>query len=311
MPKLFNVEEKDSGKRIDLFILEKDATLTRTSAKKLIMEGLINADGQVVRPNFRVRPGNVVEYKQSESKKFIDSSDLTEIVATKMPIDVIYEDSNIILVNKPAGLVIHPVYNHKDDTLLNGLTFYFQQKKEQVKVRPVHRLDKETSGVILFTKNKDSNEFYSKLFENHNIEKTYYAVVKGDFADFMQRKNRPDMFEYFTYISKEKTVNKAYMNTSKEMGLPARTKFFFSRYFEHAHDDRVYSLVKVMPLTGRTHQIRVHLSSLGFPILGDLIYSKTTYKRMMLHAYSLKIPVVTSKGQEERVFVAELPKEFR
>ncbi len=311
MAKVFNVEEKDAGKRVDLFMLEKDLTMTRTSSKKLIMEGLIKVDGVQVKPNYRLKPNEKVEYMASESKKFIDSGELTEISATKMPIDVIYEDENIIIVNKPAGLVVHPVYNHKDDTLLNGLTYYFQQKKEEVKVRPVHRLDKETSGVILFTKNKDVNEFYSKLFEGHNLEKTYYAVVKGDFADFMQRKNRPDVFEYVTYISKEKTVDRAYFNTSKELGVIAKTKFFFANYFKHAHDDRVYSLVKVMPLTGRTHQIRVHLSSLGFPILGDLLYSRNPYKRMMLHAYSLKIPVRSTSGVEERVFVAKLPKEFK
>jgi len=310
MAKLFIAEEKDLGKRIDLFILEKDLTLTRTSAKKLIMEGLINLAGELVKPNYRLKIGDKVEYKQSESKSFIDSSDLTEISATKMPIDVIYEDKNIILVNKPAGLVVHPVYNHKADTLLNGLTYYFQQKREQVKVRPVHRLDKETSGVILFTKNKELNEFYSKLFENHELEKTYYAVAKGDFADFMDRKGRGGVFEYLTYISKDKTVDRAYFNTSKEKGLIARTKFYFSGYFKHAHNDKVFSLVKVMPLTGRTHQIRVHLSSLGYPILGDLLYSRTPYKRMMLHAYSLKIPVHTAKGVEDRVFVADLPEEF-
>jgi len=190
MSTFLSVSEEDSGKRVDIFMQEKDLTLTRTSVKKLIMEGLIVVDSNQVRPNFRVRPGQKVEYKVEESKRFIDSTDLTEIVPTKMDLDIIFEDENIVLVNKPAGLVVHPVYNHKDDTILNGLTYHYIKKGESVKIRPVHRLDKETSGVILFTKNKEVNEFYSKLFENHFIEKTYFAVVRGDFADFIKKKKR-------------------------------------------------------------------------------------------------------------------------
>lgn len=306
MAKIITVEKKDAGKRIDLFMLEQDLTMTRTSVKKVIMEGLIKVNNVEVRPNYHVKENDKVSIEVKQSKQFIEDTNSTELTPVKMNLDIIYEDKNIILINKPAGLVVHPVYAHKEDTLLNGLVYYFQNKGENVKVRPVHRLDKETSGVILFAKTKDSNEFYSKLFESHAIEKTYYAVVQGDFKSYMVRKNRPDIFEYFTYISKDKTIERAYFNTSKEKGLPARTRIFFVDYWVRKDDTQKYSLVKLQPLTGRTHQLRVHISSLGFPILGDLIYSKKPYKRMMLHAYSLKIPV---DGKEVE-FTAKLPEEF-
>jgi len=306
MSKNFKVEENDYGKRVDLFVLEKDLTLTRTSTKKLIMEGLVKVNNEAIRPNYRVRENDEVQIESDKISEFLDDTDSTSLVPTQMNLDIIHEDKDLIVINKPAGLVVHPVYTHKDDTLLNGLTYYFIKKNLEVKVRPVHRLDKETSGVILFSKNKESNEIYSKIFEEHTAEKIYYAVVEGDFRTFMIKKNRPDFFEYFTYISKEKNGDRIHFNTSKEKGLPSRTKIYFENYWRGGHAVKVYSLLKLQPLTGRTHQLRVHLSSLGFPILGDLLYSNHRYKRMMLHAYSLKLPLKTG----DREFIAELPDVF-
>lgn len=312
-----NVAADTKPERIDLFILARDQSMTRTTVKKLIMNGLISVNGENVKPNYRVAGGDHIVLRRDEVQKFIDKENLTELKPVKMKIDIIYEDPNIILVNKPVGVVVHPVYKHKSDTLMNGLVHYFLTKSSHeahLRLRPVHRLDKDTSGIILFAKNKEAHEFYSKLFAKHDLKKIYYAVVEGDFADYLARKSTRDYFEAFTYIDRSREDTRKFENTSSERGLPSRTRIWFERYWQPSSSDKlksnnVFSLVKVIPETGRTHQIRVHLSSLGFPIIGDVLYDGMEYKRLMLHACELELPLLGSDDMTS--FRADLPKIFK
>ncbi len=298
--------------RVDLYLLSQIPELTRTTAKKIIMEGFLKVDGQKVKPNFRVSNGMKVEIDLQKSHKMLNENEFSKIKPVKMDLEIIYEDEFLIVVNKKTGIVVHPVTSHTDDTLMNGLLYYEMNKNNNGtvnRIRPIHRLDKDTSGVILFSKDKEAHEYYSKEFENREVEKTYYAVVSGDFEEYLRSKTDKEFFEVFTYIGRSNLNRKEFMNTSQQKGLPARTRFYFEKHWEHpVKKKKKYSLLKIIPATGRTHQIRVHLKGIGFPILGDELYGGENFSRLMLHAYSLKLKLY--KSEEIKIFATKLPKEF-
>jgi 23S rRNA pseudouridine1911/1915/1917 synthase len=298
---------KDSnGKRADLALLDFMPELTRTSAKKIFVEGIVRVNNEEVKPNFKVNEGDKLCIDTNKIKTYLNQTSNSVIKPSFEKISIIFEDKNIVVVNKPEGIVSHPVTGHRDDSVLNRLVGFFQkQGGNNTKLRLVHRLDRDTSGVLLVAKNIETQQFYSYQFEKGLAHKTYFAVVEGDFKKYLEKKNQ-DFLQVTTYISRVNNNEKIYQNTSAEKGLLAKTKFYF---VEHWHGlNGKYSLIKCEPETGRTHQIRVHLSSLGFPIVGDPWYQGTRYKRLMLHAFKLKVSDRNEKIQE---FRADLPKEFK
>lgn len=311
--KTFTVQNLNTPLRTDLYLISQIPELTRTSAKKIIMEGFVKVNGQKIRPNFKLANGYKVNVELNKAENLLNKDEFSRLTPTKMNLNIIYEDRQLIVINKRAGDVVHPVTGHTKDTLMNGLLYReienSKGKNEVPRIRPVHRLDKDTSGVILFSKTKEAHEYYSKLFENREVEKTYFAVVKGDFRDYMLEKTNREYFEIFTYIGRSNENRKQFYNTSQDKGLPARTKIYFEKYWVHpVKKDKIYSLLKLVPETGRTHQLRVHLNGIGFPILGDALYEGDNFSRLMLHAYSLKLKLYP-KGKTGE-FIAPFPNEF-
>jgi len=304
MIKKYIVQKKDQGKRLDQVVLSLLPNITRTSSKKLLMDGIIKVNDEQLRPNYKVKEQDLITYNEEGIDKFLNLEDHSYIKPVKMDIEVIYEDDNTLVVNKPSGLTTHPVPGHREDTLLNGLVHYQNENNLSGKLRPVHRLDKDTSGVILFAKSKEAHDFYSKQFEQNKVQKTYYAVVKGDFRKYLKDRNK----EYIivqNYLARSTKNRKLMVSVSPQLGQVAVTNIFFEKYWKGLKG--TYSLVKVEPKTGRTHQIRVHLAGLRFPVVGDPFYSRERYKRLMLHAYSL---VIKNFEGEEITFTAKLPDSF-
>ena len=291
--------------RIDLFLSGYFPNITRSTSKKIILAGIVKLNGEVVRPNRYVQNGDKVSIDLAAVRSFIESSGSTETIPVKMDLDIIYEDENTILINKPVNLVVHPVYRHNEDTLLNGLTYYIINKEPNpfVKVRPVHRLDKDTSGIILISKNLEAHNFYTTQFKKREIEKTYLAVVKGDFKKLLDEKG-VEYLNVQSFISKI-AKDRRYSVIKNSDGDLAETNFFFEKYLGETNE---YSLVRVLPKTGRTHQIRVHLSELGYPIVGDVIYEGENYHRLMLHAWKLKLKLF--RKNKEETFESKIPVEF-
>lgn len=299
------------GKRVDLAVMDLRSDLSRRSIKKLIIEGLIKVNGETVMANYKMKDGDEIEIDERDAKQFLKSADggLTIKPNKKIKFGLIYEDENIIVVDKPEGVHSHPVRMHDKDSLLNGIYHHIsvQQKyPRDDRIRLVHRLDKDTSGVVMATKNLEAHDHYTKQFENRKTEKTYFAIVKGDFPKYLEKKEQ-EFITFRSYIGEDADTPKAYKNTDEKHGKLAITKIYFEKYF-NKFGKKKFSLLKVNPETGRTHQIRVHLSKLGFPIMGDRLYGGQKYKRMMLHAAKLRIiEFRTGKWLE---FEAELPEKF-
>lgn len=292
--------------RIDLHLLNKIPGLTRTYAKKAILNGVIKLNGKKVRPNQYVKDGDKVEYDEKELKNFIDLGERSEIKPMDISFGIIYEDDNILVIDKPYGISSHPVPAHWDDTLLNGIVYWQIKNNKMFKPRLVHRLDKDTSGVMLVAKNKEAHEFYTDKFENHKANKTYLAVVKGDFKKYLSQEGK-EFITVENFLGRDEKDRRLVVSTNSTHGQRAVTDIYFEKYWDN-HLDGVYSLLTVKPKTGRTHQIRSHLKSIGFPILGDLLYSETEYKRLMLHAYELEFENAFENAPLK--FKSNIPGEF-
>lgn len=305
-------QKKDLLRRIDQLVLDIFPEITRSTSKELVMQGIIKVNGKQVRSNYRINEGDHIDYSTENVTRFIGKNVNSSIKARKMDLKIIFEDEFTIVLNKETGVTTHPVPGHREDTLLNGLVYYQQNKKndssdvgESTKIRPVHRLDKDTSGVILFAKSRDAQAFYSDQFEKGNVQKTYLAVVKGNFNNFLRQQGKDEVFIQ-NYLKRSKKEKKKMIVTSNNNGELAISFISYVDRWRGKKGD--YSIVKIQPKTGRTHQIRVHLSELGFPIVGDILYDGENYKRLMLHSSSLLI--VDFKSKKSKEFSADLPREF-
>lgn len=292
----YNVQEIKNNTRIDQYLGIIFPNLSRSSIKRLILNKMVFLNDDNVKPNKILKVGDKIEVLEKNLPEFVEKYHLNEIEATDMPLDIIFENENIIVLNKQEGVVVHPSYNHINDTLMNGLTSYILKSSDPfVKIRPVNRLDKETSGVILFSKNLESHNFYTKQFKKREAVKEYKAIVKGDFTE--ELKGRP-FIKLSGFIGKnpEGFTYRVSTNSNDEY---AETDIYFQELI--LKEDFYYSLLKVVPHTGRTHQIRVHLASLDYPIVGDSLYHGDQFKRVLLHSQTLKLK--DQKGSEQ-VFTA-------
>lgn len=279
------IENIKPNTRIDLYIGELFPALSRSTVKKLILNEIVLLNNSKVKPNKVVKIGDEIEILEEKIPEFVEKLNLNEIEPTQMQIDIVFEDENLIVVNKDEGIVVHPSYNHLTDTLMNGLTHYILNSKNPfVKVRPVNRLDKETSGIILFSKDLVTHNFYTRQFKKREVVKEYLAVVKGDFLEVIGNRNS---IKVSGFIGKSPEGYVYRVSTDSVRDEYAETDIYFKENIYK--DEEVYSLLKVVPHTGRTHQIRVHLNSLGFPIVGDSIYGGEEYSRVLLHSQTLKV----------------------
>lgn len=303
--------KKDLLRRIDQVLMDLFPEITRSTSKELVMKGIVQVNSNNVRSNYRVNEGDLISIDKEKVDEYIGKNKNSSIKATKLELKIIFEDEYTIVINKDTGVTTHPVPGHREDTLLNGLVYYQQNNdtlsnnREQRKIRPVHRLDKDTSGVIIFAKTRDAQAFYSDQFEKGSVQKTYLAVVKGNFNNYLHSQGKEEIFLQ-NYIQRSKKDKKKMITTEGDYGELAISFISFVNRWRGRNGE--YSIVKILPKTGRTHQIRVHLSILGFPILGDVLYGGENFKRLMLHSNSLQIKDFKSKKLKE--YSADLPKEF-
>ena len=288
------VDELNIGERLDSFVASKQVDLTRTAVKRLIEEGYIKVNNQVPKISYKIRKDDIIEIEEPEVKQL-------DIKAQDIPVEVVYEDSDIIVVNKPKGLVVHPANGNWDGTLVNAVMAICKNSLSGIggEIRPgiVHRLDKDTSGLLIIAKNDKSHINLSEQIKNREVKKIYYALVRGIVPENEATINMP--------IGRS-TKDRKKMAVVKD-GKEAITHFKVLDRFNNK-----YTLLEVKIDTGRTHQIRVHLSQIGFPVIGDEMYSngKNEFgvKGQLLHAKSLNFKHPTT--DKEMYLEAELPEEF-
>lgn len=281
--------ESEEKERIDKF-LKEITKISREKIKKLIKEEKIVVNDKKVEPSYLLNKNDIIKIFEEETKEEI-------IKPEKGKIDIIYEDEDIIVVNKPSGILTHPTFNIKTGTLLNLLLSHTKLSNIGSPYRPgvVHRLDKETSGVIVFAKNDFSYWSLIEQFKNRIVKKEYYAIVDGKFPE------KKKIVEFKILPDKE---NPTKMKIHFLKGKDALTEIEVEKYMSD------FTLLKIRPITGRTHQIRLTLSYLGYPVLGDEKYGKKTetMKRIALHSY--KISFIHPKDKNRIEFTAELPEDF-
>lgn len=253
----FEIPEGKKKERIDIFLSMSVENATRSKVQKLIEAGFVKVNGKEVKASYSVMPGDIIEASHPISPR----PEFAE--AEEIPLDIIYEDEFLLVVNKPAGMVAHPAYANYSGTLVNALLHHTGKLSNQNEAdRPgiVHRIDKDTSGLLVVAKDDWTHAKLAEQFSKHTTEREYLAVC---WKQFTEKKG-----EIATFITRSKKDRKKF-TTSESEGKKAITLFEVIEQFEFA------ALVKLNLKTGRTHQIRVHLSSIGHPIFGDATYGGT------------------------------------
>ena len=291
--KVYTINKELAGNRIDKTLPNLDKNLTRVMSQKLIEQGNVKVNGKNVKTSYKLNENDKVEVEIPEVKEVC-------IEAQDIPVEVLYEDNDIIVVNKPKGLVVHPANGNPDGTLVNALMKICKGTLSGIggEIRPgiVHRLDKDTSGVLIVAKNDKAHLALCKQIKNREVKKTYLALTRGIIIENEATINMP--------IGRSTTDRKkmAVVKTGKE----AITHFKVLERFKEN------TLLEINLETGRTHQIRVHLSQIGYPIVGDMVYSngknKFGVQGQMLHAWKIKfMHPITGKEME---IEAPLPQYF-
>ena len=274
---------KDDGARLDKAIAELDSDISRMMIQKLIQEDKITVNGKKEKASYKVKINDKIDIEFDEPKE-------SKLKPEEIPLDVIYEDSDIIIINKEKGMVVHPGNGNPDGTLANAIMARCKDSLSGIggEIRPgiVHRIDKDTSGIIIVAKNDKAHIDISEQIKQHKTKKTYLALVRGIVKENEATINMP--------IGRSQKDRKK-MAVDKK-GKEAITHFKVLKRFKEN------TLLEVVIETGRTHQIRVHLSYIGYPIVGDYTYSngknKFGVEGQMLHAYKIngrKITKIFSK----------------
>ena len=257
-----------TGMRLDRFIGEACPGLSRTHAQKLIADGCVTVNGQKARAGLKLKAGDRVDI-------IIPPEPPSPLVPEGIPLDILYEDDDLMVVDKPAGLAVHPAPGHRSHTLVNAVLAHLPGLLEAGDLRPgiVHRLDKDTSGLMLVAKNRRAQADLSAQFQARTVKKAYLVLVKG--------RLEPESGAIEAAIGRDPRHRQRMAVVTR--GREARTEYRVLRYLGH------YTLLEIRPLTGRTHQIRVHLAAIGFPVVGDATYGVTTphLSRQFLHASRL------------------------
>ena len=283
----------EAGERVDAFLRRK-TELSRSRVSELILSGALSINGkEQLKPSYKVESGQCISLA-------VPDTQAVDIVPQNIPIDILYQDRDIVVINKPCGMVVHPAAGNEDGTLVNALMYHIRDLSGiGGEMRPgiVHRLDKDTSGLILVAKNDKAHTVMSEQFKSRTMEKHYRAVAFGSFSQDTDLIDAP--------IARH-PVDRKKMAVVPD-GKPSQTEWRVIERLKGA------TYLDVHLLTGRTHQIRVHMQSVGHPLLGDKIYAphiKTSVHvpRLMLHAYSLAFThPVTGEHME---LTAPIPEQF-
>ena len=306
------VEDADKNLRVDVFINKKENKISRTRIKNLILDKKLKLNNQInIDPSKKVSCGDTLELIIPEPK-------IASLTPYKYKLDIIYEDEDLIVINKPAGIVMHPGAGNFDKTIVNALINYDKNSLSNIgdELRPgiVHRIDKNTSGLIVVAKNNETHENLSIQFSKHSITRVYQLLIWG--------KVKPSKGKIETFITRS-SKNRQMMEVSRTKGKKAITNYKTIEIFENEYTPTL-SLLECKLETGRTHQIRVHMNFMGNSIVGDDKYKKKfkkikninvklekkliNLKRQFLHAKT--IGFIHPKKNKEMIFNSILPQEL-
>ena len=286
----YHLVVSSAGVRLDRFVADKRPELTRTHAQKLIADGFITVNGREARSSLRLDSGDQVDI-------IVPMALPSPLTPEAIPLNVVYEDEDLLVVDKPPGLTVHPAPGHPDHTLLNALLSHvphLAQMGDSLRPGIVHRLDKDTSGLMIVAKNRAAQMNLIEQFRTRSVVKVYLVLVKGRLT--------PEKGIIDAAIGRDMR-NRKRMAVVKA-GMQARTQYQVIKYMDG------YTLLEVMPETGRTHQIRVHLAAIGYPVVGDAVYGVRSahLSRQFLHASRLGFKLPSSGEYVE--FKSELPQDL-
>ncbi|QNU68466.1 RluA family pseudouridine synthase [Ruminiclostridium herbifermentans] len=285
------IDKNDVGKPVR-FILRNRLQLSTKFINKLKLQNKITINNIPVKTNYIVSENEVLKAELELEE------DCDNIEPQNIPIDIIYEDDCLLVLNKQPGIVVHPTFNHPNSTIANGIVYYLKQKGITKKVRPVSRLDRETSGIIIFAKNQFAQDVLIQQMQDKIFEKEYLGIVQGIPVNKKDTINLPI----------ERKPESIMLRWISVTGAPSIT------HYEVLKSSPQYNtaLLKFKLETGRTHQIRVHCQAMGFPIYGDTLYSDNRdflISRQALHSHTTKI--LHPETKKEIIFNAELPEDIK
>ena len=277
------ITARESGERLDALLACNIDILTRSAAVRLIEQGLVTLSGNPLKKNYKCSAGDEITVILPETEE-------VPLVPQDIPLDVVYEDEDVIVVNKPRGMVVHPAPGHPDGTLVNALMYHCGETLSGIggEKRPgiVHRIDKDTSGLLIAAKNDFAHRFLSAQLADRSLSREYEAIVRGNLREDTGRIDKP--------IGRHPTDRKRMAVTEKNSRRAATNWEVIARYRGYCH-------VKCALETGRTHQIRVHMASIGHPLLGDYTYGAPSPEKGLegqcLHARCLKF--IHPRSQEQ------------
>lgn len=287
----FHIPETLKKNRLDKFLFDEITAVSRMYLQYHIKEGKCTINGKIENSGYHLQAGDTVKIE-------IDVRAETAMLPEDIPLNIVYEDSELIVVNKPCGMLAHPTKGVRSGTLLNALTYYlnhsdeFSPKPEKfIRAGLIHRLDKNTSGLMVIAKNPLAHKNLSRHFQRKLVEKKYYALAEGLIKDDSGTIEAPigrNAEEKYWYVTED--------------GKHAESRFRVVERFADA------TLLELEPVTGRTNQLRLHCAHIGHPILGDDKYGGREFSRLCLHAY--KLSFWHPKGSERLEFETELPAEM-
>jgi len=287
--KTLNLQVDQIGTRLDKFVAEACPDISRTRIQKLIESGHITVNGETVKPGFRLEKGQQITVVIPVPAPSI-------MLAEDIPLNILYEDNDLLVVDKPAGMTVHPGAGNHDHTLANAVLAHVPEMETDETERPgiVHRLDKNTSGLIIVAKNPTAHMKLSDQFQNRQVVKVYITLVKGYLT--------PESGTIESDSGRDPKHRQRMAVVSN--GKPSTTGYKLIEYIGE------FTLLEIRPKTGRTHQIRVHLAAIGFPIVGDGVYGGQSelISHQFLHAAELEFNLPSSG--ERRHFVSPLPEEL-
>lgn len=288
-----SITEQNEGLRLDIFLARAlSERFSRAQLQRHIKGGQVLVSGNQVAPHYRLKKGDLIRLEWTQTPR-------DETRAEDIPLEIIFEDEDLILVNKPAGMVVHPACGNPHHTLVNALLYHTKKNLSGLggAVRPgiVHRLDKDTSGIMVIAKNDRAHALLAKQFKNQTIERIYRVIVRG-------------AVQHDQGICEE-PVGRAFLNRKKVVIKPSGGKDAVTHY-RVLKRCRNATLLEVRPQTGRTHQIRVHMSHIGHPVLGDAFYGVThpLILRQAVHAFALGLTHPRTK--EKIYYETSLPEDM-
>ncbi len=267
------IDENDENKRLDSYLSEITPDLSRSKIQNFIKSGNVKINDSIKKPSYILKENDKIDFEIPEEEKL-------EIKPQDIPIEIVYEDENMLVVNKPSGMLTHPTTIERENTLVNALLYKFNNNLSDINGEfrrgILHRLDRNTSGLLMIAKNNKAHEFLAEQIKNHTITKKYRAIVKGVIKE--------DEFEINSPIGRN--PNQPHKMMTRDDGKPSRTIVKVLERFKE------YTYIELTLITGRTHQIRVHMKSINHPVYNDTLYGagqgKVKTDEQVLQSYYLR-----------------------